>query len=54
VKALIDADVRPHLAKTLNHVEVLSLEVAQVMQALDEMAHHTTASLNAFATKIAG
>ena len=54
MKSLIDAEVRPHLTKTLNHVETLSLEVSQVMQSLDEMAHHTTASLNSFATKVAG
>lgn len=53
IKALIDADIRPHLIRVFELVDQMCLEVAQVMQTLDEVAHHTVAQMNSYALKIA-
>ncbi|CAD7957798.1 unnamed protein product [Amoebophrya sp. A120] len=53
VKALVDGDIKPHMRNCLNWIENLCLELANVMQTLDEWAHHTCFNLNTFSIKIA-
>ncbi|CAD7955725.1 unnamed protein product [Amoebophrya sp. A25] len=53
VKSLVESDIKPHMDNCLNWIETLCLELANVLQTLDEWAHHTVLNLNTFAIRTA-
>ena len=52
VAALIEATVKPHMENCLKFVETLALELANVVQTLDEQVHHAVFNLNAHIIKV--
>ena len=53
IKSLVEGDIKPHMDACLQWIENLCLELANVLQTLDEWAHHTVFQLNTCAIRIA-